>query len=217
LDKKIVCFGDSNTYGYNPENGERYSCGELWTTIMEQELGDRSRVINEGYNSRTTDMDEAGSSLVNGFKALADTLNRNIPIELLIIMLGSNDLKEYFHRTPEEIAQAAGRIVIAAGNIMRAAEENQRAKILLVSPIHIGADIRVSPFGEQFGYENAIKKSYQFAYLYQKEAKYCGAAFFDAAQITEPGKIDSLHLSREGHRLLGLALAKKAGELLKME
>ena len=94
--KTIVCYGDSNTYGYNPENGFRYEYEERWTTILQKELKDSAIVIPEGLNGRTTSFEDELRPGRNGATYLDPCLHSHGPIDLVVLMLGTNDLKDPF-------------------------------------------------------------------------------------------------------------------------
>ena len=100
--KTIVCYGDSNTYGYNPENGFRYEYEERWTTILQKELKDSAIVIPEGLNGRTTSFEDELRPGRNGATYLDPCLHSHGPIDLVVLMLGTNDLKIRFQATPTD-------------------------------------------------------------------------------------------------------------------
>ena len=95
--KTILCYGDSNTYGYDPSNGFRYPKNVRWTGVLADLLGPEFTVIEEGCNGRTTVFDDPLEGWKNGLDYLKPCLNSHKPIDLVILMLGSNDLKDIFH------------------------------------------------------------------------------------------------------------------------
>ena len=98
---EILCYGDSNTWGYNPSTKERYDRYERWTGILQFTLGDEYHVIEEGLNGRTTVWDEPiEGEYKNGKTYLVSCLESHKPLDLVIIMLGTNDLKKRFSVTP---------------------------------------------------------------------------------------------------------------------
>ena len=110
--KTIVCYGDSNTYGYNPENGFRYEYEERWTTILQKELKDSA-------------------------------------IVLVVLMLGTNDLKIRFQATPTDIGKGIDRLIKMIKSITpQKRQDGQSAKILLMSPPHLGDNLVDIPSGE---------------------------------------------------------------------
>ena len=109
--KTIVCYGDSNTYGYNPENGFRYEYEERWTTILQKELKDSAIVIPEGLNGRTTSFEDELRPGRNGATYLDPCLHSHGPIDLVVLMLGTNDLKIRFQATPTDIGKGIDRLI----------------------------------------------------------------------------------------------------------
>ncbi len=198
--KTVLCYGDSNTYGYNPSNGMRYPEDVRWTGVLQTLLGSEYKVIEEGCNGRTTIYDDPIEGWKNGYDYLRPCLNSHKPVDIVILMLGSNDLKEVFHFTAAEIAKGAETLV---KDIIDFTSEKQGfvPKIVLVSPPEIGEGIKTSPFYGSF-YENAIERSKEFPKYYKEVAERNGCVFVDAAEYIKPSTIDSLHLSPEAHRKL---------------
>ena len=109
---QILCFGDSNTWGYAPVSADRYPADVRWTGVMAHLLGDRFHVTEEGQNGRTTVWDdplEGGHK--NGLVYLTACLESHHPIDLVILMLGTNDLKARFSLTALDISLGAERLV----------------------------------------------------------------------------------------------------------
>ena len=103
--KTILCYGDSNTWGYNPVNGLRYPEDVRWTGRLQKLLGPSYRVIEEGCNGRTTVYADPEEGWKCGLTYLCPCLNSHKPIDVVILMLGSNDLKRIFHASAQEIAE----------------------------------------------------------------------------------------------------------------
>ena len=196
--KTVLCYGDSNTYGYNPDNGLRFPDQIRWTGRLQSLLGGEYRVIEEGCNGRTTVFDDPLEGWKNGMDYLKPCLNSHKPIDLVILMLGSNDLKETFHASAKEIADGAAQLV---ETIQTFTMEKQGfvPKILLISPLHIGEGIQSSPFYGRFS-ENAILRSKELAELYRMTAQKYNCEFADASKWAQPSKTDSLHMDAEGHK-----------------
>ncbi|ADL36490.1 GDSL-family lipase/acylhydrolase (plasmid) [Butyrivibrio proteoclasticus B316] len=198
--KTILCYGDSNTYGYIPETGMRYPKDIRYPGRLQMLLGSDYAVIEEGCNGRTTIHDDPIDGWKNGLDYLRPCLNSHKPIDILILMLGSNDLKQTFHLTAEQIAENAG-ILIDVIKEFTAEKQDFVPEIILVSPPEIGAGIKYSPFYGAFT-ENAIDESKKFHEYYEKIADSKGCIFFNAAQYIYPSETDSLHLTPEGHKIL---------------
>ncbi|HEX9027371.1 MAG TPA: SGNH/GDSL hydrolase family protein [Clostridium sp.] len=213
--KNILCYGDSNTYGFNPENTQRYDYNERYTGILQNLLGAEYHIIEEGLNSRTTVLDDPYGILKNGKTYLTPCIESHYPLDLVIIMLGTNDLKKRYHVPACDIAKGAG--IIAKMVLDITAEKsltNTPAKVLLVSPLHIGKTIAESNLGENFGYMRAHELSKKLAPRYEEVAKSLGIEFMDASLIAESSEIDALHLSVDGHKALAEAFAKRCIQIL---
>ncbi|MBR5975089.1 MAG: SGNH/GDSL hydrolase family protein [Clostridiales bacterium] len=225
--KTILCYGDSNTYGYDPNTGLRYPREVRWPGHLQDVLsahtgfssssGDPDSagtiassenyvVIEEGCNGRTTIADDPVEGWKNGLDYLRPCLNSHKPVDIVIMMLGTNDLKEIFHQTAGEIADHAGILV---DTIQSFTKEKQGfvPKIILVSPPRIGEGMAESVFARSFA-PRAIAESKLFAQNYKRVADEKGCIFFDAAAYIEPSAADSLHLMPDAHRTLAEALAK---------
>ena len=198
--KTVLCFGDSNTYGYDPSTGLRYPESVRWTARLSKLLGSDYRVIEEGCNGRTTVFDDPIEGWKKGLDYLRPCLNTHKPVDIVIMMLGSNDLKEVFHVTPEQIAAGAARLV---DEIREFTAEKQGfvPEIILVSPPEIGEGIRTSPFYGNYR-ENAIGRSRELRKYYKTAAAERECIFVDAAEYAKASEEDSLHLSSEGHKAL---------------
>ncbi len=205
MKKRILCFGDSNTWGYNPADSSRYDEHTRWPAVLQEKLGENYCVIEEGQNGRTIackDPWEGGTKC--GMDYLLPMIESHIPLDALIIMLGTNDLKMKFSLPAGDIAgamlsmieQAKGRLAVAG----------QKTEILLVSPIHLGETIENGYFGNFFDGKTAVGRSKELAFWYEQVAKRTGCLFLDAAKVACPGEPDALHLMPEGHRALAEAI-----------
>lgn len=204
--KTVLCFGDSNTYGYNPENGFRYPADIRWTGRLQTLLGDEYKIIEEGCNGRTTVFEDPIEGWKSGQSYLKACLNSHKPIDIVIMMLGSNDLKSVFNASAERIAGGAATLV---KEIIEFTEDKQGfvPKIILVSPPEIGEGIKDSPFYGSFDMD-AIERSKQFPKYYKKVAEEFGCIFFNAAEFIKASTVDSLHLSAEAHAVFADELSK---------
>lgn len=210
--KVVLCYGDSNTYGYIPETGMRYPRHVRYPGVLQDLLGDEYTVIEEGCNGRTTIHDDPVDGWKNGLDYLRPCLNSHKPVDIVILMLGSNDLKTSFGLTAGEIAQGAGMLVDVIRDFT-AEKQGFIPKIILISPPEIGAGIKTSPFYGAFS-ENAIAESRKFPEKYREVAKDRGCIFLDAAQYIYPSDYDSLHLTPEAHRILAEKLASVIGTIV---
>ena len=205
----VVAYGDSNTYGYNPRTGLRYPEEIRWTGLLSSHLGNGYRVIEEGCNGRTTVHDDPIDGWKNGLDYLKPCLHSHKPVDIVIMMLGTNDLKSVFDLSAEQIAEGAG-VLVDTIQKFTLEKYGYQPKIVLISPPEIGSGIRTSPFYGSF-LEDAIDRSRQFPRYYKEVADRYGCVFFNAAEWIRPSEVDSLHLDPEAHRIL----AEKLSEVIK--
>lgn len=201
--KTILCFGDSNTYGYNPENSGRYEKNERWPGILAALLGDEYTLIEEGCNGRTTMFDDPFDEAVNGLNYLKPCLKSHKPLDAVIVMLGTNDLKRYFELDAKDIAAAAGRLVQIIKDYCFDIQ-GFSPEIVLVSPPTLGENIQASPFYPDFD-ERSFAESKRFSPEFEKEAKRQLCSFYDAKDA-EISALDQLHLTGKGHKTLAEGL-----------
>ena len=198
--KRVLCYGDSNTYGLNPHTNLRYSEKERWTGILQEILGNEYAVIEEGLNGRTTVLSEPGMEYRNGYSYLEPCLLTHIPVDYLIFMLGTNDTKILFGKEPKEIAAQMRKLIETAQRVLQ--EDNTKeCKILLVSPAALGDKVADGPLGHEFDAESA-RKSKELSFYYKKEAELAGIDFLDLAQFVESSDIDGIHLSVDAHKII---------------
>jgi lysophospholipase L1-like esterase len=107
----VLCFGDSNTWGQKPDKSGRYGVDVRWTGRLQKQLGEQYSVIEEGLGSRTTDLEYGKKPGRNGKTYLQPCLESHNPLDLVVLMLGTNDLKIEFHRSAQDVAEAIGGLV----------------------------------------------------------------------------------------------------------
>ncbi len=213
--KRILCYGDSNTFGFIPLTGRKYTKKERWTGILQELLGPDYKIIEEGLCGRTTVLDDPFDSNRNGRKMIVPSIQAHYPLDLIIIMLGSNDMKKVFNMGACDIARGAGILVkMVIDWTKEKSDTSTPARILLVSPTHISKAIVTSSFGEEFEYLESHEKSLQLASRFQMVAEELGVGFMDAALAAKPSEEDGLHLSNEGHKNLANVFAKRVKEIV---
>lgn len=200
----ILCFGDSNTHGYNPENGKRYERNERWTGILQNLLGDSDYVIEEGLSGRTTVFDDPLYEGLSGLDNIIPTLMTHEPIDLLVIMLGTNDTKDRFGASAEVISLGLDRLIKKA-KFCELAFRDQKPNILVVAPLPIREEIKNAECYYTMG-KSCSEKSYKIIPLYKNVAKENGCHFFDPSPFAVCSDYDYMHLSKEAHEILGKKL-----------
>jgi lysophospholipase L1-like esterase len=209
--KAILCFGDSNTWGYRPDGTGRFGWEVRWPGVLQRELSGYARVIEEGLNARTSVFDdpvEGVSVCRNGSRHLPVLLETHRPLDLVVIFLGVNDLKRRFDAAPFDIAQGASQLV---GMVQRslAGPEGRSPQILLICPPPVKV---LSALAGLF--EGAIAKSSGLASEYAWHAGRAGCHFLDAGAIVSLSPEDGIHLDVEAHSVLGAKVAELARNIL---
>ncbi|MBC5647938.1 GDSL-type esterase/lipase family protein [Christensenella tenuis] len=208
--KTVVCYGDSNTWGHHPVTAKRFPPGVRWPGVMQALLGSGYKVEEEAVCGRTSVFDEPIQPYRNGIEYFDCCMLTNMPLDLLIIMLGTNDLKKHLNNNPFSIRTGLGLLIERARNPEYWRDETKR--ILLISPIELGENIERSPLCGFFD-----RKSREIGLQLGKElcalAGETGCFFMDAAKVAHPSEYDSIHLDENGHRKLGEAVAQKVREI----
>ncbi|MFG6369115.1 MAG: lipolytic enzyme, G-D-S-L [Lachnospiraceae bacterium] len=214
MKKHIVCFGDSNTHGYCASTGGRFDETQRWCCLLEKKLGEDYLVIEEGLSGRTTCFTDPIHEGLNGLNFIYPCLMSHEPVDLLIIMLGTNDTKERFGASAACIALGLKRL-IAKAIATTDCWSSGKANILIVSPQNIDARYIDSEVGATMGH-GCAEKSTGLAAEFAKIAALMKCHFLDAnKEISAPvNEIDYMHLTAEGHRQLADVLAKKISKIL---
>jgi lysophospholipase L1-like esterase len=219
---RIVAYGDSITYGWIPNANPpstRYGPEDRWPGALQKELGNNYQVIEEGLDGRTTDALDPGSPIsgaqLDGSAYLPACLASHLPVDLVIIMLGTNDLKPVFNRTPLRIALGAAHLIELVNTLNGGVGTSYKnPKVLLICPPPLNPEIEKGPvFGQMF--KGGVEKSQQLPELYEAVAKMGGADFLNAGSVVSTDGVDGLHLTAESERKLGAAVAAKVKEIEK--
>lgn len=219
LVKNILCYGDSNTYGQNPEFSVdvtkplRHPYDKRWTGVLQGLLGSDYRVLEEGLTGRTTALDNAYEPHCNGAATLPAILMSHSPVDLLVIMLGTNDLRACFSPIPFNVGKSMEILVNVAMNPAWNLCGNDMG-ILLVAPPRLKPRGESSPWPGLFDEDVAPRLSQQLPELYRQIADHHGLEFFDAGTVAETSDLDGLHMDLENHRKLAEAMADKVRSIL---
>lgn len=206
---EILCFGDSNTWGYNPATSGRYPRDVRWTGVLQAALGPDYHVIEEGLNGRTTVWEDPVEGDKVGKRHLLPCLESQAPLDLVILMLGTNDTKKRYSAPPSDIARGVGVLL----DIITASTAGSVAKappVLLVAPVPLG---KLTEFASMF--DGGPEKSRALAPLYAAVARERGCAFFDAGSVARCSDVDGVHFEAAGHRALGEAMAREVKKILR--
>lgn len=193
----VLCYGDSNTYGYDPGTCGRYPYNKRWTTLLGEMLGGRYDVISEGLNGRTTAYDRQGAAWKNGASSMIACLGTHKPVDYVIIMLGTNDCDEELGLSAEDIADGMETLVKMVEDETPALQ-GYVPEIIVAAPAAIQGDIDKSPFAGKLTQES-VRKSVEIGPLYREIAERHDVKFADATSGIEVSP-DCEHLTEEGHR-----------------
>ena len=204
---RILCYGDSNTYGFDAEDGSRFPIAVRWPAVMAERLDGGMHVIEEGYNGRTIFDASPYDDMLNGTSHLPGCIDRNNPLHLIIIYLGINDLFLSPQITVKRIAE--GLMSLVSISLERSKNsEGKHAEMLIIAPPPVNAATAYHEY-----YAREIEKSLQFAREYERVAKTYGCLFLDAGSHVQAVELDGVHLDADNHRKLGLCVADFVKEI----
>jgi lysophospholipase L1-like esterase len=213
--KTILAYGDSITYGANPVmGGPRHAYEDRWPSVLEAGLGGGARVIAEGLGGRTTAHDDwYANADRNGARILPTLLASHNPLDAVIIMLGTNDLKPFLGATALEASFGIRRLVqVIRGHA--AMDGTEAPAIVIVAPPHLSKTNVHPEMMDHFGQDAAIEQSKLFATYYRRRADELGTTFFDASTVARPDPADGVHLDARNTRAIGEGLVPVVKTLL---
>ena len=189
--KKIVCYGDSNTFGFNPKDASRYD--ERWTSILQQNLGKEYEVINEGMCNRTGFVINPDGFLFSGPKHFPQLISQSENIDFLILWIGTNDLMFQYNISFEAIENGLGKLIKQA--------QTKITKIIVIPPVILNENILKGYFKDKFD-KTSITKSTKVGEIYKRLADTYHCDFFDVNKFVTPSDIDGLHYDRNSHKII---------------
>ena len=204
--KRILCYGDSITWGYNPVDGTRYEYIKTWPGVLEHLLGSDYEVITEALTGRTTCWDVPYLPLRNGKKYLPMLLESHSPLDLVIIMLGVNYLMKLVGKNANETAWGLLSLIRI---VLSPVFGGTPTKILIIAPPAIG---KLSAFNEM-AFKGMEEESGKLAICFKILAKETGSEFLDSNDFIKASEIDGLHPLPDEHKMLGEAIANKVREM----
>ena len=211
MKKHIVCLGDSNTHGLcaDPndcaDHGRRFNENERWTQLLQKSLGEEYLILEEGLSGRTTVFPDPLHEGMSALDVVYPILMTHEPVDLLIVMLGTNDTKQRFSVGSPGIALGMDRLIRKIKSVPCWTEKGPN--ILMISPAHIGQQMHSSPVAGTMG-EGCADRSAQLSRYLEPVAAANGCAFWDAQGHTQINNVDYMHLTRKGHAMLAAELAK---------
>lgn len=233
--KQILCFGDSNTWGYDGESRKRLPWGKRWTSLLQEKFdvetakqgiqagnntagqreagnaehksGESVRIIEEGLCGRTTIFEDPLRDGRRGTALLPTLLETHDGVDVIVLMLGTNDCKTVFGASAEVIGKGIARLL---DQIAAYAPE---AKVLLISPIYLGEKVWQEGYDQEFSRESVIV-SRNLQPVYEKIAAERHISFLPAASYVHCCDADQEHLNAAGHKKFAEVVYRKVQELL---
>jgi lysophospholipase L1-like esterase len=207
--KRIMIYGDSNTWGYIPvESGTttRYPADVRWPGVLQAALGTGYEVIDEGLSARTTDIPDptlphiTGAGL-DGSAYLSPAIASHLPLDLVVIMLGTNDVKKMFDRSPLRIALGKSGV----------GTSYPAPKVLVLAPPPLG---KLAPESRAERFAGGVEKTKAMPAYYEAIAKAAGADFLDVGKLTSTDGVDGVHFTAGAHKAIGTGVAEKVKAIL---
>lgn len=210
--KNILCFGDSNTWGYTPVTGERYERSNRWPGALQNLLGNLFHINEEGLSGRTIANNIKGRAPRSGKEILPVLLETHQPLDLVIVALGTNDLMHDFGHSAKCIAQNMKELclLIRENDFNAQHKPKTKTKIMIISPPHLAT----LPEEDQQVFQHGFEKSQQLAGHYQHIAQELDIAFLDAQTVIQTTELDGIHWTAEQQNRLAEALSFKVRVLL---
>jgi lysophospholipase L1-like esterase len=201
--KTILCYGDSLTWGANAETGARHAYEDRWPSVLQKALGHGVRVIPEGLNGRTTVYDDHTADCDrNGARVLPTILHTHAPMDLVILMLGTNDMKPVYANNAVIVGHGVKRLVeIIRHHAWQV--EMDGPEILIVAPPPL-SETDHALLGPMFA--GRVDESRNLASVYRDLADELGCGFFDAGSVARTTPVDGVHMDAENTRAVGRGL-----------
>lgn len=191
--KKIVCYGDSNTFGYNSRDNSRFDENTRWTSLLQKKLGTEYEVVNEGMCNRTGFADNPDGALFSAQKHLPEVLSEINEIYLLILAIGTNDLQFQYNISFDVIEKGLE-------NLIKIAKEKVN-NIIIIPPTILNENILKGFFSSMFD-EKSIEKSKEVEEIYKRLANENHCIYFDINKFVTPSDFDGLHYDEKSHELI---------------
>ena len=191
--KKILCYGDSNTYGYIPSTGLRYDKNTRWSGILQKNLGADYEIIEEGMCDRTGFVDNPKGFIFSASKHFPDLISKCLSIDVLILAIGTNDLQFQYDIQSETIKNGLQKLIDKA--------KEKTEKVIIIPPVLLNENILDGYFNFQFD-KTSIYKSQQVSKIYKQLANSNNCSYFDINKIARPSDTDGLHYDKVSHQII---------------
>ena len=197
--KKIICYGDSNTFGYNTKDCSRFDENTRWTGILQNSLGKGYEVVNEGMCDRTGFVTNPKGFLFSAQKHFPKLISKSEDIDLLILWLGTNDLQSQYDISMGSVEKGLEKLI----NIAQEKAKN----IIIIPPVILNEKVLEGNFNFQFD-KTSVIKSKKIGRIFRTLASVYHCEYFDINKITKPTDLDGLHYDENSHKIIGEKLSK---------
>jgi len=197
--KKILCYGDSNTFGYNPYDASRYDVHTRWTAILQNILGNKYLVIEEGGCDRTGIADNDKGFEFSAQKHFPKLLSETGKVDILVLWIGTNDLQFKYNLNFEQIEKGLEKLILTA--------KNYAQKIVFIPSVELSDNILDGFFSFQFD-KGSVLKSEKMSEIYKKLSKTYNLEYFDINKFVKPSPNDGLHYDANGHKIIAQKLSE---------
>ena len=199
---KILCYGDSNTWGFSPTDGTRFPEDIRWPGVLRRCLGERFTVAEDGVNGRTLGAFGMEGDLLNGSEHLLTLLRATEPLDLLILYLGINDMFVDPRSSSMVLVEELEAVV---DNVRRLREG---LSMLVIAPLPVNVDREYHLY-----YHEQIEKSFEMVEAFERAAARKGCHFLDPSQVISASRRDGVHIEAEEHIKLGMHLCMVVRDL----
>lgn len=201
LKTKILCYGDSNTFGFCPNDGSRYPKTIRWTGILAELLGEQYSIIEEGCNNRNGFIKSTGNFIQNGKEYFSECIKKNPNFDILILALGTNDIQKFYDINEQIVNEGLSYYTDTLNKL------DKQIRLILVTPVKISKNILNNYFAFQFD-SVSIERSIWIQDLYYKFAANNNIELFDVNKYVTPSTIDGLHFDPNSHKIIANQLAE---------
>lgn len=197
--KKILCYGDSNTFGYNPKDGSRFDKETRWTAILQKMLGQDYKIMEEGACDRTGFVSNPKGDLFSAQEHFIQLMSSINNIDILILSIGTNDLQFQYDIDFGTVEKGLEKLVKVA--------KQKTSEIILIPPVVLNENILDGYFKIQFD-KSSILKSKDIGIIYKNIANKYDLKFFDINEFASPSEQDGLHYDKTAHKLIAQRLSE---------
>jgi len=212
MEKRILCFGDSNTWGYNAVDSTRFPKEVRWTRLLQKSLGEGYEIIEEGLSGRSAVSEDPLNEGLNGLMYISPCIKSHAPLDLVMIMLGTNDSKERFSLTSNNIAAGIIRTASKVKGSLTG-RDGKDPLILVVAPPSIGSGYKNGDAFLSMGRECDTKSKEMIPFL-KEMALLNGFEFLNTDELFTMNHLDYMHLDVDGHKKMAKAIEDKILEIL---